>query len=238
MATNFNHIQFNSTYHTYTLNGKRLNNVTKFISQFQKPFDRDGIARKQAQKYGRPVEEILAEWDAKGEAGRALGTRVHTHIQRTLTGQLDQADPFVSLNNLTPEETAFNEFWGYLRQVVDVDPGHIEWVIGDESLNLAGTVDSVLYYEETGLFHIVDWKTGRFDVVNPWQQLLPPFGDLADCKLNYYSLQVSLYKLILQRNTDMAMGDSYIVHLSSDGEYQVHKALDLCDRIDRAIGQF
>lgn len=212
MSTNFKDIQFNAEYHTYTLNGQRLNNVSRAIKEFQIPFDRDGIAR-----------------DAKGEAGRALGTRVHQYIQNTLLGNIGQSDPFLSLNGLLPEEKTFNQLWANLEGVI-IKPDHVEMVIGDSRLGIAGTLDSLLLNTDTGLHHVWDFKTGKFDIDNPWQNLLPPFDDLSDCKLNMYSLQVSLYRLILQRNTALKLGDSYIVHLSKMG-YKIHKALDLTERL-------
>lgn len=240
MSNIFDQIKFNPNYHTYYLNGQKMQNVTKVIKQFQKPFDKYSVANRVAQKQNRSIDEIIAEWEAKGEASRQLGTRVHSHIENVLRNRPSEDDPFLGLNQtqLLPEEKAFNELWGYMsdEEVADpIDVYQVEWVVGDKNLNVAGTIDSVLYLPDNKTYHIWDWKTGKFDTSNPYRKkLLGAFDDLDDCKLNYYSLQLSLYRLILERNTKLQMGDSYLVHLSEQG-YQIHKAVDLRERLEMAL---
>ena len=225
MNTDFSQIIFDPTKHSYTLNGQTLTSVTKTVKQFQKPFDRDRIAARVAQKQGRPVEDIIAEWEAKGEASRRLGTQVHERIEKILTGRSTAAgDPFMSLNEL-PEMDAFAKLWHRLRKRVNVH--QTEWVVGDTAMGIAGTVDSVFYGQDTEQYHVWDWKTGKFDTANRFENLLPPFSHLDASKLHIYSLQTSLYRLIIERNTDLEMGDSYLVHLGPDGNYMVHQAVDL-----------
>lgn len=232
MTIPFPEIKFNPEYHTYTLNGKKLDSVTKVIKQFQQPFDREGVAQRMADRDDRAVAEILAEWDAKAEASRELGTRVHQHIQDTITGKLrNTKDPILSLNTLLPEELVFNSLWSELKEVMRVNSDHIEMVVGDASLEIAGMIDWLPFSRQTKRYHPLDWKTGKFDTANRFQRLLPPFDDLDDCKLNYYSLQLSLYRLILERNTNLPIGDGYLIHLTPEG-YKIHVAIDLRDRLE------
>lgn len=233
VKTNFTDIRFDADEHRYFIGDQELTSVTTAIKQVQKPFDSNGIAAKVAAKEGRPISTILAEWEAKGEKGRALGTLVHQHIEKTLRGEIDpQAtlDPFLSLNTLAPEIQAFDVLWSTLAPTVSYRKNHIEWVIGDADLQVAGTVDMLLFSHETQKYHLWDWKTGKFQLSNQWQALLKPFDYLDDCQLNVYSLQTSLYRLIIERNTALDLGDSYLIHLSADG-YQVYRALDLRERL-------
>lgn len=238
VKTNFSDIRFDADAHRYYYGDDReLTAVTKELKRFQKPFDANGVAAKVAAKEGRPISAILAEWEAKGEKGRALGQAVHAHILQTLCGApIEQAslDPFLSLNTVAPEINAFNVFWHNLSQKVSYLKEHVEWVIGDVELGLAGTVDAMLFSHETQKYHLWDWKTGKFGLFNQFQTLLKPFDYLDDCPLNVYSLQVSLYRLIIERNTGLELGDSYLVHLSSDG-YQVYRAVDLRERLLDAL---
>lgn len=235
MATDFEQIEFNERFHTYTLNGKQLKSVTKVCDQFKEPFDREGISRRKAEETGVSQAEILAEWDAKGAAGREKGQRVHEHIRSVLTGVGvgPTDDPFLAMNETLPEYEAFDRFWSAAFGVIG-DLFRCEWVIGDEKLGVGGTVDAVFYSKVSGEYHIFDWKTNaRFSVTSPWRKWLkPPFADLAECDLNYYSLQVSLYALILRRNALLPLGEmgpSYIVHLR-EGDFRVHRALDLSEQ--------
>jgi ATP-dependent exoDNAse (exonuclease V) beta subunit len=228
MTTDFSKIKFNADTHRYFYDDKELSSVTWYIKQFQKPFDRDRIAERTAKKENIPLAQVLAEWDLKAENGRRLGTLVHEHIEKVLrgedSGQLS-LDPFLSLNTKAPEIVAFDQLWSELAPTISYNKDHIEWIIGDRSLGLAGTVDSMLFSPETGRYHIWDWKTGKFDLHNKWENLLPPFTAFDASKLHIYSLQVSLYRLIIEQNTDLELGDSYLVHLSEAGAHR-HRAID------------
>ncbi len=227
MKTNFKGIQFNKEYFSYTLNGQRLTSVSKKLGEIKPPFDADAIAARVAAKSGQSVDEVKAEWQAK----RDYGTMVHEKIARILRGEGESVGdhPFLSLNKTTPEVEQFQTLWSELSQGVEV--AEVEWVIGDGELKLAGTVDALLYRGETGTHSIWDWKTGRFNLENNFEQLLPPFDDLSASEFNTYSLQLSLYRLIVERNTGLAFEDSYIVHLTPSG-FEIHQALDLRERLE------
>lgn len=242
--TNFAEIIFNSRFHTYRYGGKRLQAVTKVCGRFKKPFERDYWAQRKADERGVNVADILAEWEVSGAAGREKGKRVHDYIRQVLSPeQAVKDDPFLALNEWPIEAEIFRQLWRQ-RLSTYAEPLWCEWVVGDAALGIAGTIDAVFRHRDTKEHHIFDWKTNRkFTTGNPWKsrskKLLPPFDDLEECDLNFYSLQVSLYKLILRRNTDLpldtaGLGHSYIVHLEADG-YQIHQALDLSDRLLAAL---
>jgi ATP-dependent exoDNAse (exonuclease V) beta subunit len=238
MTTDFKQIEFNPNNHTYSLNGEKLTPVTTIIKHFQKPFDRDAVAQRVSVKELRAKAEIIAEWEAKAERSRTIGTAIHSHIEQVLrgntVGQLE-LDPFLSLNTMLPEIVSFNRFWQELCPKVSYSMDHIEWVIGDHEFGIAGIVDTMLFSPETGKYHIWDWKSGNFDLHNKWENLLHPFGYLDATKLHIYSLQVSLYRLIVERNTGLQLGDSYLVHLTADG-HQVHRAVDLRSHLSDWFG--
>lgn len=229
MQTKFDQIQFIEDKHRYIYNGQELLSVTQYIKQFQNVFDRDAAGRRVANRENRPLAEVLAEWDATGERARVIGKTVHEHIEQTLKGTDDgqmTLDPFMGLSTKLVEIIAFDGLWQSLAPTVSYSKNHIEWVIGDLNLGLAGTVDSMLFSPKTGKYHIWDWKTGKFDLYNRFEYLRPPFSHLDASKLHIYSLQVSLYRLIIELNTDLELGDSYLVHLSETG-VNVHRAVDL-----------
>lgn len=230
MKTDFSEIQFDADKHRYYLNGTELTGVTAKLKSLEKPFDRQGNAQRVAQREGRSVGAILADWDAKAEKSRQLGIAVHQHIKQTLCGENGySSDPFLSLNTKPAECVAFNTFWSQLAPQVQYSKVCIEFIVGDKELGIAGTVDAIFFSPVTGLHHIWDWKTGKFELENRFANLLPPFDDLEASKFNIYSLQVSAYHLIVERNAPFVLGDSYLVHLQIG--HQVYKALDLRSRL-------
>lgn len=233
MTTDFNQIIFNPTYHSYTYQGQRLASVTSTVYKLRPPFDPDGaIAAKSAAKAGVTVEEIKRQWEAKRQASMDRGSRVHEAIAQLLRGEVSPLnDRFLALNDKLPEVSIFEDLWRLLQG--EGDTAHqVEWVVGDAELGLAGTCDVVVYAPPTETYHLFDWKTGgKFETANRFGRLLPPFDDLDDCEFNIYSLQLSAYRLMIERNAGLGLGDSYIVHLREDG-HQFHKALDLRSRVE------
>lgn len=231
MKTNFDQIVFNKEQHSYTIGDQVLTPVSRVVDQVKPPFDSQVAAQRAAIRDNMTVSEVLAKWDRDSRNRLAHGDRVHTWIAGKLRGEVPVEDPFLRLNGMLPEMRGFEQFWEYINPV---DLHQVEWVVGDADLGIAGTLDCIFYSQETGHYHLWDWKTGlKFKTSNQFQKfLLPPFDDLDDCELNVYSLQISLYRLLVERNTDLITGDSYILHLPPDGTFTVHKALDLRERLE------
>lgn len=229
MTTDFTQIIFNPDAHTYTYQGKDLLGVTKLIKQLQKPFN--GSPARQARERGVSEAVILAEWKQAAEEGRERGRQTHQYICRVLGSLPDVSDRFLSLTEKLPEMSAFDSFWSRVKDTVQVV--WVEKVVGDEMLGIAGTLDTVLLDNQVANMHLMwDWKTGKkFRLDNPFQKLNPPFADLDDCELIIYSLQTSLYRLIVERNTSLEFSQSYLLHLSPQGTFNVYPAIDYRARL-------
>lgn len=233
MKTNFNEIKFNPAYHTYTLNGQRLRNVTSLVNKYKPPFDRDYWAAKKAQEQGITAAEIIKQWEDKGQASRNLGTRVHEYIESFLSDDAPEYDPILALNEPTPEIDIFGKFWNTASH--SLSPYRLEWRVGDSDLNLAGTIDCVMYSSQTEQYHLFDWKTGSLDTKSDYgNKMLEPLSFMDDCKLNHYSLQLSAYRLIVERNSDINLGRSYMVHLEPH-KWTIHLARDFRNYITELL---
>jgi ATP-dependent exoDNAse (exonuclease V) beta subunit len=220
LPTLFHEIEFDAKAHRYFYRGGELMSATKFLKRFQPPFDQKNVAQRVAAKSGRSVEAIIAEWERSGERSRALGTAVHAHIENVLAA----VQP-IPTGPIHSEFEQWLALWETdLRKTFR--PAQVEWVIGDHHWALAGTVDALLHLDYQGTYHLFDWKTGKFETSNPWQTLNGPFSHLDDCQMNRYSLQLSLYRLMIERNTTISLGDSYLVHLMPDDSH-IYTALDL-----------
>lgn len=112
----------------------------------------------------------------------------------------------------------------YLNENKHLVPVAIETLVGDININLAGTFDRLYYNEVSKQFEIWDFKTDKkINYKNKYGKL--KLFDMDDCEFNKYSLQTGLYKYIIETNTPIVLGDSYIVHFShSDNKYDIIKA--------------
>jgi ATP-dependent exoDNAse (exonuclease V) beta subunit len=98
-----------------------------------------------------------------------------------------------------------------------------EQIIGDAEYKLAGTVDCLFFHPQEG-YILTDWKTGKIEEWNT-QKFYSPFEKIPCDDLYKYSFQLSLYKIIIERNTDIKISKMHIVHLGGD-DYKVITAID------------
>lgn len=217
-------ILFDPDSHTYSLDGQPLTSVTTVIKEVVPVFDKDAVSKKCAEKDGVTQEEILERWAESSLSALAKGSATHAYIEDLVQGR---ADPVVECINDLAEIRAFKKGWGRLESEFGAKIVKQEMMIGDAELGIAGTVDAiVLFRQPEQYFSIFDWKTGKkFESSNRFRKLLPPFDDLDDCHLNIYSLQTSLYRLMLERQ-GKTLRDSYLMHLRADGEPMGYRARD------------
>jgi hypothetical protein len=90
----------------------------------------------------------------------------------------------------------------------------------------------------TQQLYVFDWKTNK--AINSardtiWRMMWGPFKDLADHEHNTYSLQISLYRMLLEE-AGLPTGGGAIVHLPPGrAAAQVYKAIDYRSRLRDVI---
>lgn len=116
-------------------------------------------------------------------------------------------------------------------------PIKTEFVVYDDMWKLAGMMDIIFWNVKKSCFQIWDWKTNKeFTMDNSHQNLKYPLFKLQDTHLNMYSLQLSAYKSIIMRNTDIVIDGLYVVwfHESND-DYKIIECKDFSDYLPRLI---
>lgn len=220
----FSNVRYNNDTHSYCIGEKSLIPVTSVIARLKSRFDRDGISKRIAEESGRTQEAVLKEWERKGQDSRDKGTRLHAYIEDVIA---DKCDDILKINERLPEMKAFDEAWKLMRSRLNVTVIHKELVIGDIELGVGGRVDAIVSInDDVPSICVFDWKTGKFRVKNEYEMLLKPFNTVDNCERNLYSLQVSLYRLIIEKNTKIKLGDGYLVHLNNEGKYTIYRAKD------------
>ena len=217
-------VVFNDANHTYTCDGQLLPSVTTILKRIKPAFDKEGISAKCAAKEGVSQAEILAQWKASSDAALAKGKALHANAELAAL----KPETWLQSTHTMVEINAWNLWWTRARK--SMTPVAVEYVMADTDLGVAGTLDMLAESSKTSQRHVFDWKTGKkFGIKNDWgRKLLPPFEDLDDCELNVYSLQTSIYRLMLE-NRNYDCGESWIVHILG-GSVVPHRALDLRER--------
>ncbi len=132
-------IEFDAGPHKYTCAGEAdYMSVTTWLHSHFKQFDADAIIKKMMSNqerfkkspyYGKTPEEIKAQWDKGRDEAAEAGTAMHAAIEQYyLTGN----------NNNLP-----THFLDFIKDHPDLKPYRAEWMIFDEDVRLAGSIDMV-----------------------------------------------------------------------------------------------
>lgn len=217
------HIVFDEPSHTYTVCGsyKGYISCTGFIHNFFGHFDPKAIIAKmrknpakwaQSKYFGKTDEEIIAEWNANGKAASEAGTAMHLAIEQFLHGAPEQISPEIKE---TPEWKYFMKFWKDCGD--DLEPYRSEWEVWAQDIKLAGSIDMVFRRKSDGKFVIYDWKRSKeIKADNPFGSGLAPLDHLPDTNYWHYTMQLNVYKWMLEKYYGLEVADLYLVILHPD----------------------
>lgn len=225
-------ISFDALSHTYSLRGMPLVSVSSLIAGFFPEFDSEYWSERKANERGVTKNEILDEWELKGTRSREVGTHIHEQIERMLWSKrkpkLIYNFSYIGRTLKHEEQIDVSCELGYFNALREVSPFaectvyRTEWRIYDETLAIAGTIDSLLKTRD-GRYIMVDWKCsekigeevgqGRFahKESNPWQKKgYGPLQSLDDTSYNRYLVQQNIYKYILKRRYGIEVSEMYL----------------------------
>lgn len=223
----FKGIKYYDEPHIYIIDGQQLTSGTAFVGEFKEKFDSQGQAIKSAKKKGVSVEEMLAEWKFKGDFSRTKGTLLHNYAENHWQNKVLPLDYTIyderfgeGLMKERLEECIrmFEEF--YLKAQKNLIPIAMELVIGDAELGVGGMVDCLFWNDKYKEYQIWDYKTNKeiAEYSKYKKRMKMPINFLHDCELEAYSIQLNLYKYIIQKNTDIKIGKCFLVHIHEEQE--------------------
>ena len=222
--------KFDSFKHKYTLDGEHFISVTQFISKFHKPFESDFWSKKKAEEAGISQDEMLLEWKKLNDRANEIGTNTHNWIEnyynkiyQELPTDMDVIDRINKFN------VAYGK-WLYKLQ-----PIKFEQRIFSRKWKIAGMMDALFGYN--GNTFIVDYKTNKDftddeHIKGKFENLLYPFEDKFKNHLNEYSIQVSLYKLIL-KEVGIEIKCGYLLYIGPNDEAKIYKTHDFSDILEK-----
>lgn len=207
--------KFDPKYHKYTYNGFPMESVTKFINKFHLPFQQDHWSKVKAEEAGVPQELILREWKQKNDYANEVGHDTHEWIEDYFNQKWRELP---TNTDVVHRINKFNKI--YSKQLYKLEPLKFEIRIFSKKWKIAGTIDSLFLYR--GKIYILDWKTnGKFThdehPEGKYENLLHPLESFYKNHLNEYSIQLSLYTLILEE-WGFEIGGGYLVHIGPDDE--------------------
>lgn len=246
-------ISFEEEGHKYTIDGldakkqkKPYTSVTTFVhSQFEE-FDADAIIAKMMASpkwpknkyFGKTAEEIKAEWKKSGDEASTAGTKLHYDIECYYNG--------VPSTNDSTEYKYFKNFLVDMEKLNELgtgpgEPYRTEWTVFDEELRFAGSID-MCFRKPDGTIAIYDWKRskeikkscGGFFKASKNSAL----SHIPDLNYWHYSLQLNIYKTILERQYGEDVSEMYLVCLHPNHDnYQRIRVTDMSVEVEELIKQ-
>jgi len=114
---------------------------------------------------------------------------------------------------LTPELHSFVDFY---MDHSHLTPHRTEMMIFDEDIRICGSVD-MLFQNENGTYSIYDWKFSKEIQTHSYgKKGLYPLEHLNDCNTVHYTLQLNLYRVILERKYGYVIEDMNLIFMHRD----------------------
>lgn len=166
-------------------------------------------------------EQILEQWELDALTGTTRGTYIHNYLENLEKRLIDPIHlPNIDLstidaihfyNSLHKAESLCKNWYSNTKEYLI--PIAMETIIGDVGLGLAGRFDRLYFNNKTNNYEIWDFKTDKkINYENKFSKL--KIFNLPDCEFEKYSLQVSLYRKIIEDNLKITLGESHIVHFN------------------------
>lgn len=201
--------------------------------------------------FSYPIEQIIDEdirsqmnllqekWNIESEIGTTRGSFAHNYLENLERGIADTPKIILPKNISTLQSVDYVNSIGlvkelchqYIKDNQHLIPIAIEFKVADIELGLAGTFDRLYWNEQDQEYQIHDFKTDKkIDTKGKYGKL--ELFNLPFCEMAKYSIQTSLYKYIIEKNTSLKIGESKITHLNiKDGSLDYYDCRDYTTQI-------
>ena len=233
--------------HHYEFKDKRVGiSVTSLIGQYENEFDKENIARAVANKEGKSVADVLKEWQYKADFACTKGSTCHEFAQTRWT-----KEPYV-LDKFDDSDEYLNAVLKIQKQAVNFYEDYkdvfeslfAELVVGSEEFDIASAVDHLFYNKLTGGLVLVDYKTnsileGYNDDGKSNRYAKPmkvPLSHIKDITLFHHYIQLSIYKYIIEKYTNLKVDEMFIVYFSENNDnYEIIEIPYLKEEVEKIL---
>jgi hypothetical protein len=244
LFSTFNNVKYYDVPHKYYVNDVQFTSVTTLLHKFTNPFDEDYWSEYKAKEYGKTKQEVLDMWKLENKISTVKGSLVHKYAEDYIANKVFDY----------PQETVIKEFGSdIIKGSYDVSikqfesfynaafgkliPIKSEFIVYDLEYKISGMLDQLFYNVKMNCLDIYDWKTNKeIKTVNQYQKMLLPVNHLDDCNYWEYSLQLNLYKWIIEKNTGIKIGNMCVIWLNqNNSDFQLFKISDMQNEIQAIL---
>ena len=214
---------------------------------------------KKGNKYwGMSECDIKDSWTKNGAEQSKLGTNLHYEIECFMNIEMKEGDQnnsntvsythqdllsiyeYEIKNNIIKADDKgdeWNYFLKYLKDTYWYKPYRTEWKIYHEELKIAGSIDMV-YENSDGTLSIYDWKRAKeiqkYNIYKKYS-VGECLKNVPDTNFYHYSLQLNLYKYILESKYNKKIKDLYLVRLHPNNKNKTYDLIECKDMTNEII---
>lgn len=186
------------------------------------------------------IQEVLDEWKQKNQYACDKGHLGHLYAQSLWNGEnvLDEIEKFTNgletlLDKILDQaDNFYHDYQDRLEHLAD------EFVIGSEEYDIASAIDHLFINKLTGGLVLVDYKTNSDIHKNERyaKNMKVPLSHLKDFTLNHYYIQLSIYKYIVEKYTNLKFEEMFIVWFSENiDNYQIIEVPYLKNEVEEIL---
>lgn len=252
ILTSFKDLEFYEEGHKYLLGGTQIPSVSSLIEDLTPKVDWERIKKGKAKKEGCTVEELTRQWEENNVLSTNNGTSTHLYgemMMKFLLGE-EVFDPIIQpqyeKGYLLPyggKQMAVQKYWQDIygcSALYPLIPEARMYMPEDNKFGIkklyCGTADLLfaLFHNGEWVLDIMDYKT-NISLTNDFSRakgkmMLSPFNDIIDESLGHYTIQLSLYSLMLM-NLGYKVIDRRLIWLKEDGTYEKIALPDITQRL-------
>lgn len=243
----FQDFKFFNEDHHYEFKGQRVGiSVTRLIEQYCNEFERDLIAERCAKKENKTVQEILNQWQYKNDFACQKGSTCHEFAQSRWSKEkyeldkFDESDEYLEAVLKIQKQAVnfYNDYKDTLEHLYD------EFVVGSEEYDIASAIDHLMVNKLTGGLVLIDYKTNS--ILKGYndeeknrkyaKNMKVPLSHIKDLTLNHYYIQLSIYRYLLEKYTNVEVEEMFIVYFSENIEnYEIIEIPYLKNEVERIL---
>ena len=239
----FGDFKFFENGHYYEYKGKRVGiSVTRFIEQYCNEFDAQSVAEKVAIKQNKTVQEVLYEWYYKNKFACEKGSTCHEYAQALWSNKMneykmltfDMSDEYYQsvFKIHRQSDNFYRDYKDRLEHLAD------EFVVGSPDYDICSAIDHLFINKLTGGLVLVDYKTNSdiHKTEKYAKDMKVPLQHLKDFTLNHYYIQLSIYKYLVEKYTNLKIEEMFIVYFSENIEnYEIIEIPYLKNEVEKIL---
>ena len=228
----FKGIEFHEKQHFYTLDNYRFGiSATSLIETYGQEFDSDSISQMVANKRGISQQEVLNEWKKENEFSCIKGSCIHLKAQSLWMNtnyeiDYNTIDDTIDKNRLKKEYDIMSKqainFYNDYKDMYDMIQD--EFIVWSKEFDIAGSIDGIMYNKYTQQCCILDFKSNKdLQFESKYHKKMKvPLHKLDDVNGQHYYIQLSIYKYLIEKYTNIKVDELFIVYFNINAnDYEI-----------------